>query len=66
MTKDEQNIIHRIVKTLDELINVVGEIKKDVDKIKKENKVENLLSESEKKWLKKVSWIIFTCFFTSA
>ncbi len=55
MTKDEQNIMHRIVKTLDELINVVGEIKKDVDKIKKENKVENLLSESEKKWLKKVS-----------
>ena len=39
MTKDEQNIMHRIVKTLDELINVVGEIKKDVDKIKKENKV---------------------------
>ena len=55
MTKDEQNIMHRIVKTLDELINVVGEIKKDVDKIKKEIKVENLYSESEKKWLKKVS-----------
>ena len=50
MTKDEQNVIHMIVNTLDKLTNAVTEIKKDVDKMKEENKIENLLSESEKKW----------------
>jgi len=50
MTKDEQNVMQMIVNTLDKLTNAVGEIKKDVDKIKEENKVENLLSDSEKKW----------------
>ncbi len=50
MTKDEQNVMRMIVSTLKELTNVVGEIKKDVDKMKEEDKVENLLSDSEKKW----------------
>ena len=50
MTKDEQNVMQMIVNTLDKLTNAVAEIKKDVDKMKEENKVENLLSESEKKW----------------
>ena len=50
MTKDEQNVMHMIVNTLDKLTNVVTEIKKDVDKMKEGNKIENLLSESEKKW----------------
>ena len=50
MTKDEQNVMHMIVNTLDKLTKVVEEIKKDVDKIKEENKIENLLSDSEKKW----------------
>ena len=49
MTKDEQNVMEMIVNSLDKLTNVVAEIKKDVDKIKEENKVENLLSDSEKK-----------------
>ena len=55
MTKDEQNIMHRIVKTLDELINVVGEIKKDVDKIKKENKKPVSLNNFNSKTSKKIS-----------
>ena len=50
MTKDEENVMQMIVNTLDKLTKVVAEIKKDVDKIKEENKVENLLSDSEKKW----------------
>ena len=50
MTKDEQNVMEMIVNSLDKLTNVGAEIKKDVDKIKEENKVENLLSDSEKKW----------------
>ena len=58
MTKDEQNVMHMIVNTLDKLTNAVAEIKKDVDKMKKENKVENLLSESEKKWAGISKWLI--------
>ena len=60
MTKDEENVMQMIVNTLDKLTKVVAEIKKDVDKMKEENKkltdvvaevkVENLLSDSEKKW----------------
>ena len=50
MTKDEQKVMQMIINTLDKLTNDVGEIKKDVDKMKEENKVENLLSDSEKKW----------------
>jgi len=50
MTKDEQNVMQMIVNTLDTLTNAVAEIKKDVDKMKEEDKVENLLSDSEKKW----------------
>ena len=38
MTKDEQNVMHMIVNTLDKLTNAVAEIKKDVDKMKEENK----------------------------
>jgi len=58
MTKDEQKVMQMIINTLDKLTNAVGEIKKDVDKMKEENKVENLLSDSEKKWAGIFKWLI--------